>query len=191
MLSGILLAAGRGQRFGAQKLLARLPDGRYVVEASANKLLAAVGRVIAVTGRDERLMRVLDDCGCQVVVNERAADGMGSSIATGIQASLVDDPDGWIVALGDMPYLQVATIAAVRDRLQLDGGIVVPVYQRQRGHPAGFGREYAAALQSLEGDIGARALITGAASEPSAALHLLESKDPGVVADIDTPADLR
>ena len=48
-MTAILLAAGFSRRFGAgestgsQKLLARLEDGRYVVEAAAQNLLAGAG----------------------------------------------------------------------------------------------------------------------------------------------------
>ena len=171
-------------------MLARLPDGRYVAEVSAANLLAATGRVIAVTGRDERLMRVLDDCGCQVVVNDRALEGMGTSIAAGVRATTVDNPDGWLVALGDMPYLNIATIIAVRDRLMAVGGIVIPEYRQQRGHPVGFGREYGAALVALLGDSGARSIISAALAADPQAVQPLAVNDAGVLADIDTPADL-
>lgn len=154
-------------------------------------MLAAAGRVIAVTGRDERLMRVLDDCGCQVVVNEQALEGMGTSIAAGVRASEVDNPDGWIVALGDMPYVRRATIALVGDSLLARRGIVIPTYQQQRGHPVGFGREYLTSLSALHGNSGARSVIVTATSRSAAVLHLLAVDDPGVLADIDVPADLR
>jgi molybdenum cofactor cytidylyltransferase len=157
LITGILLAAGKGTRFGSQKLLARLSDGRYVVEASATNLLAAVGRVIAVTGRDERLMRVLDDCGCQVVVNERAAEGMGTSIGAGVGASLA--AEGWIIALGDMPFIQPATIKKIKLVLEEGAAIAVPTHEGKRGHPVGFARQHSGALCALEGDAGARAII--------------------------------
>jgi molybdenum cofactor cytidylyltransferase len=191
VLTGILLAAGRAQRFGSQKLLARLPDGRRVIEASAANLLAAMGRVIAVTGRDERLMRVLDDCGCQLVLNERALEGMGTSIAAGVRATAADSGEGWLVALGDMPYIKPATIRQVGERLLRVGGIVIPACQQQRGHPVGFGREHLNALSALEGDSGARTVIAQALGETPARVQLLEVEDAGVLADIDTPADLR
>jgi molybdenum cofactor cytidylyltransferase len=181
LITGILLAAGRGTRFGSQKLLARLPDGRYVVEASAANLLAAVGRVIAVTGRDERLMRVLDDCGCQVVVNERAAEGMGTSIGAGVGA------DGWIIALGDMPYIQAATIKKIKLALEEGAAIAVPTHEGKRGHPVGFARQHSGALCALEGDAGARAII-----ESNIALaRMIEVSDAGIFADIDVVGDLK
>lgn len=185
MITGILLAAGKGTRFGSQKLLARLKDGRYVIEASAANLLAAVGRVIAVTGRDERLMRVLDDCGCQLVVNERAADGMSTSIGAGVAASLT--ADGWIIALGDMPFIKAATIAKIKFGLEAGAAIVVPTHESKRGNPAGFARQYCAALNALNGDIGAKQLIDA----NLASARMVEVDDAGIFVDIDVVGDLK
>jgi molybdenum cofactor cytidylyltransferase len=185
LITGILLAGGQGTRFGSQKLLARLKDGRYVVEASATNLLAAVGRVIAVTGRDERLMRVLDDCGCQVVVNERAAEGMGTSIGAGVEASLA--ADGWIIALGDMPYIEAATIKKIKLALEEGAAIAVPTHQGRRGHPVGFARHYGDALCALEGDAGAKKIIDA----NIALARMVEVGDAGIFADIDVVGDLK
>jgi molybdenum cofactor cytidylyltransferase len=185
VIVGILLAAGRGARFGSQKLLARMPSGSLVVEASAANLLRAVGRVIAVTRRDEKLMRVLDDCGCQIVVNERADEGMGVSLAAGIAAS--EEASGWIVALGDMPYVQSATIVRVRDSLTEGAPLAMPMRQGVRGHPVGFAAEFRGALGAMQGDAGARALVADNLDRAT----LIEVDDAGIMADIDTPLDLR
>lgn len=185
MIVGILLAAGRGSRFGSQKLLARLPGGPLVVEASAANLMRAVGRVIAVTRRDEKLMRVLDDCGCQIVVNERADEGMGVSLAAGIAAS--EEASGWIVALGDMPYIQSSTIVQVRGALTQGAPLAMPTRDGARGHPVGFAAEFRSTLGALQGDAGARALVV----ENLGRATLIEVDDVGIAADIDTPTDLR
>ena len=208
LIVGILLAAGQSSRFaatnsilGSQKLLAELPNrqGRRVVEASAANLLQAVGRVIAVTHRNEKLMRVLDDCGCQVIVNERALDGMGASIAAGVQASLEASPcvTGWIIALGDMPYVLPETITAVCQKLEEQNrqhhkhSIVIPTYQGKRGHPVGFGQAYEGALRRLQGDAGAKSIIDAAAAENALNVLQLILNDPGVLADIDVASDMR
>jgi molybdenum cofactor cytidylyltransferase len=184
VIVGILLAAGRGARFGSQKLLARMPSGSLVVEASAANLLRAVGRVIAVTRRDEKLMRVLDDCGCQIVVNERADEGMGVSLAAGIAAS--EEASGWIVALGDMPYVQSTTIVRVRDALVQGAPLAMPTRQGARGHPVGFAAEFRVALGAMQGDAGARALVADNLERAT----LIEVDDAGITADIDIPTDL-
>ena len=189
MITGILLAAGRGTRFGSQKLLARLSDGRYdgryVIEASAANLLAAVGRVIAVTGRDERLMRVLDDCGCQVIVNERALEGMGTSIGAGVGASRT--AEGWIIALGDMPFIDSTTIKKIKLAVAEGATIAVPTHEGKRGHPVGFARQYGSVLSALEGDTGAKAIIDA----NIASARMVEVSDAGIFADIDVVGDLK
>jgi molybdenum cofactor cytidylyltransferase len=184
-MTAILLAAGAGKRFGSQKLLARLPDGRYVVEAAAKNLLAGAGHVIAVTGRDDRLMKALDDCGCQVVVNIEAEQGMGSSIAAGVRASA--DAAVWLIALGDMPYIQPETIASVLKALDGATGIVIPTFGGQRGHPVAFAGAFGSELIALQGDNGARRVVAAHADQ----VKLLPVDDAGVLMDIDTSDDLQ
>ena len=193
MTVGILLAAGKSSRFrtqqNTQKLLARLPDNRRVVEASATHLLTELGRVIAVTSHDEELMLVLAACGCEVVVNARAGEGMGTSIAAGVNASL--NSDSWIIALGDMPYVRAETIGLVRQHLLAQDRIVMPMYQGKRGHPVGFARAYGNALCGLQGDAGAKSIIAATMVANASWVMQLDVDDPGVLADIDAPVDLR
>ncbi|MDQ7977102.1 nucleotidyltransferase family protein [Paraburkholderia sp. SARCC-3016] len=188
LATGVLLAAGYGSRFDPDglhnKLLARLPDGTPVAHEAAHRLLLVVPRVIAVVrpGSDP-LARVLNDAGCDVVFSKDAERGMGASLAAGVAAS--DDAESWIVALADMPRIAVATIEAVARTLDDGASIVAPYYRGQRGHPAGFGPAHRDALLALDGDTGARALF---------ALHAvtrLDLDDAGVLADVDTPDDLR
>lgn len=185
MITGILLAAGSASRFGSQKLLVRLADGRRVVELSATKLLAAcAGNVVAVTRRDPELIAVLEASGCRVVINEHADHGMGTSIAAGVSATA--DASGWLIALGDMPSIRVDTMAAVANALRGGARIAVPAMAGRRGHPVGFSAAYRARLQLLTGDSGAREILRADAT-------LVEEicvDDLGILADIDTPADL-
>ncbi len=187
-MTAILLCAGSATRFGSQKLLARLPDGRYIVEAAAQNLLAGAGRVVAVTDGNARLMRVLSDCGCQVVVNPHAKEGMGTSIAVGVVAGAgASAGDGsWMIALGDMPYIQPDTIVRVLNALSADNGIVLPTFGDMRGHPVVFAEGFGNELLALKGDNGARSVVTAHADR----VRLLAVDDAGVVADIDTPEDL-
>ncbi len=190
-MTAILLAAGFSRRFGAgestgsQKLLARLEDGRYVVEAAAQNLLAGAGKVVAVIGADEALKRVLENCGCQVVVNTLAKEGMGTSIAAGVRACR--DAGGWLIALGDLPFIQPQTIANILVGSSSSAGIVIPTFNGARGHPVAFAADFLPELMALQGDQGARSIV---AAHP-ARLKLLPVDDAGVVADIDTPDDLR
>jgi molybdenum cofactor cytidylyltransferase len=183
-MTAILLAAGSARRFGSQKLLARVADGRHVVEVAAKTLAAAAGKVIAVTGGDQLLIRVLEDCGCQVVVNAEAEEGMGTSIAAGVRASR--DAAAWLIALGDMPFIRAGTIARVLAALDDDHGIVIPTFNGRRGHPVAFDGGFGGELTALRGDRGARGLVAAHAHR----LRLLPGDDAGVLADIDRADDL-
>ena len=153
--------------------------------AVANLRAAQAGRVVAVTRQDPELIRVLEICGCHIVINDVADQGMGTSIAAGVLAT--PDVPGWLVSLGDMPSIRAATIAAVIDSLQRGGRIVVPAMGGQRGHPVGFSARYRAQLQSLQSDAGAREIVKADA----AFVEEISVDDVGIFADIDTPADLK
>jgi molybdenum cofactor cytidylyltransferase len=170
---GILLAAGASTRFGGNKLLAPLPDGTPVALASARTLLAGTDRALVVL-RSERseLGELLCAHGMQPVVCQDAAAGMGASLACGVKAAA--EAAGWLIALADMPFLRGATV------------IAVPIWNGRRGHPVGFGRQCYPALVTLQGDTGARELLT---AHPDW-ITWVDCGDPGIVRDIDLPSDL-
>jgi molybdenum cofactor cytidylyltransferase len=187
---GILMAAGRGRRFdpagGRNKLLQLLPSGEPVVAASARKLLAAVPRVVAVVPPDDGgVAALLAGLGCEVTVCADADSGMAASLVHAIRVSLrTQAPGAWLVALGDMPHVAPATLAALRDALAAGAPIAVPVHAGRRGNPGGFGRAHLDALLALEGDQGARRLLQ------TCPVTEVKVSDPGIFLDIDTPADL-
>jgi molybdenum cofactor cytidylyltransferase len=182
---GILLAGGASTRFGSNKLLYPLPDGTALAAASLRNLQAALPRVVAVVrpGADA-VAQLLRAGGAEVTVCERADEGMGTTLAHAVRAAR--DADGWIVALADMPFIRPDTIRRVAERLAAGAALVAPRYAGQRGHPVGFAARFGAALAGLTGDAGARDLVRAEVL----ALELLDCDDPGVVRDIDTPADL-
>jgi molybdenum cofactor cytidylyltransferase len=181
---GVLLAAGRGVRFGNHKLLAPLPDGTAVAVAAARNLIDALPDSVAVLRPgDETLAALLAAEGLRIVVNPNADGGMGTSLACGVAAV---DADGWVIALADMPAIRPATIEAVAEALAAGAPIAAPVYHGQRGHPIGFARRFQAALTALASDKGGRDIL----AQHSKELRLIEVDDPGVLFDIDHNADM-
>ena len=183
--TGILLAAGQGKRFGADKLLHPLADGTPLALAAARQLQAALPHSIAVVADTEgELARHLAWLGLQVVANPQAAQGMGTSIACGVAAS--STARGWVIALADMPWVPPAVIRAVADTLAQGAAIAAPACRGRRGHPVGFAACHGAALQQLRGDAGARGILAA----HRASLQLIETAEQGVLLDIDVPASL-
>ena len=182
---GLLLAAGSASRFGSDKLQHALPHGVAIAVQAARHLKLEIPRVVAVVrpGSDQ-LSSHLKNEGCEVVVCENAAEGMGASLACATRAA--GRADGYLVALADMPFIRHASIAAVRDALAAGASIVAPYFHSRRGHPVALSGAYYEQLLALKGDEGAKRLL----QEHAAKLVKIPVGDPGVIRDIDTPQDL-
>jgi molybdenum cofactor cytidylyltransferase len=182
---GLLLAAGAATRFGSDKLSHSLPHGVPIAVQAARHLVPAVSRVVAVVRPGSaQLARDLSLEGCEVAVCENAAEGMGASLACAARAA--GPADGYLVALADMPFVRPSSAAAVRDALVGGAELAAPYWRARRGHPVGLCAKFFAQLLTLRGDEGAKKLL--AANQHR--LVKIPVGDPGVIRDIDTPADL-
>ena len=144
-LAVIVLAAGRGVRFGGPKLAAPL-DGRPLIAhvlgaiAAARPIRARIEEVVVVTGfHADAVERAVDGVGVEHDRRAGAVPGLGGSagavhvappvrvvrnpdaargIGTSLRAGLAAFPpgiEGALVVLGDQPRITPATIEAVVD----------------------------------------------------------------------------
>jgi molybdenum cofactor cytidylyltransferase len=93
---------------------------------------------------------------------------------------------GCLVALADMPAVRPSTIAQLVAALAGGASLVAPEYRGTRGHPVGFSQEWFDFLSRLRGDEGARHLLAVHRER----LQRISVDDPGILADVDRPADL-
>lgn len=189
-VTALLLAAGQGRRFreaggDTWKLLAEVTPGRSVLRQSCENLLAAGCPVWVVTGTfGDKVKTALQGLDVGYVSNTDPNAGIGSSIACGVAATV--SAQGWLVALGDMPFILPDTIRRVAAALEDGAQIVFPVKDGKRGHPVGFARRFAADLMALDGDTGAQSILA-----PNKALWVpVGTEDDGILRDIDLPVDL-
>lgn len=186
----IVLAAGQGSRFrqraGADKdkLVADCTgrDGsvRSVIEHVLLSVPVAVGKRVLVTTEDRpQVIRMAEAYGFEVVLIE--STGMGDSIAAGVAACSLFD--GWLIVLGDMPFILPSTVELVVAGVAEDT-ISVPVHEGHFGHPVAFGHNFGPGLMALSGELGAKALL--------AASRVVEVAvdDCGVLWDVDVPEAL-
>lgn len=181
----ILLAAGQSTRFGSLKLLHALSNGQLIGVQSALNLQRVFARVLAVVHPQQpRLHQLYADLGLEVVINTQAQQGMGSSLATGVQACAASQ--GWVIALADMPFIQSSTLYQVGYALSQGATLVAPYFQGKRGHPVGFSASFGLALQQLAHDQGAATIL----QQHQHDLQPLATTDSGILMDIDTLEDL-
>jgi len=181
----IVLAAGQGSRFRAaagadqDKLLADCVGRDAVVRPVIEQVLVnlpvcAVKRVVVTSPDRLDVIRLAQAHGCEVL--QLCSAGMGDSIAAAVAAS--GSSDGWLVVLGDMPFILPSSIERVLARVD---GISVPVHAGQYGHPVAFGRAFGPALMALKGDRGAKSLFA------QGEVREVQVNDPGVLWDVDLP----
>ena len=183
---GLLLAAGKGRRFGGDKLSQHLSSGELVIERSLKHLAAATDSCLVLTHRQSPpLHSITNALGASLLEVPQAESGMGSTLAAGVQAT--SQAAGWVIALGDMPCIRPDTITSVVSALRDGASIVAPRHAGQRGHPVGFSRAWLNNLLALHGDTGARDVLKAHAAD----ITCIEVNDPGCLLDIDTPEDLR
>jgi molybdenum cofactor cytidylyltransferase len=187
-IAAIVLAAGRGTRFGPEpKLLAEFegkPLVRHAVEAA---LASSAGAVIVVVGDHEAEVRAaLEGLPVVFMPNPGYAAGLSTSLKAGL-AEAPEASEAVVVLLGDMPLVSSGLIdgliAAWREAGKPDA--VVPVREGRRGNPVLLATRLAPEIAELEGDTGAAPLLRGRA-------NVLEwnTDDPTVAADVDTPEAL-
>ncbi len=186
----VIMAAGRSQRFGrGDKRLATLPDGDTLLAATLAHTAAAVSRVRVVlrAGDDPAALGVA--CDTPIIRARRADNGLGASLADAF-AALMHDPEladcrVAAVVLADMPFVRPETMQALQ-REASSSRIVRPRHGEHIGHPVCFGRDVWPELSTLDGDQGGRSLI----HRHSSRYREVSVDDPGIHADIDTPADI-
>lgn len=200
MLTGIVLAAGRGRRFGGDKLLAEIKPGLSVIDSSVKTIAKSVSDYVCVVRPDDaQLKKHLTEQNIPWVEAHAADDGMSQSLIAGV--THFPDADGWLISLGDMPYVKLETCQLLRSRFleQIEDQdlprIITPVLNSldengkpllKRGNPVLFSHHFKQELQQLTGDRGGKTIL----SSHRDSVITVPVDDPGVLMDIDVPEDL-
>lgn len=183
-VTGILLAAGSSRRYGSDKRLQKLDNGKTLLSHSADALQSAVDDLLIVLAPgDELLAKSLQSLATRCCFNPQADRGMGTSISRAVQDS--PDADAWLIMPVDLPLIRSDTIHRVVSALTPDRA-VVPICHGVRGHPVAFSRSFASELSALSGDIGGREIL----QRHNGKVTWLNIHDPGIHLDLDRKSDI-
>ncbi len=141
MISAVVLAAGKAERFRANKLLFPVNDETILENVVKNLLKSKVDEIIVVVGFYARELREkLIRSTVKIVYNPKYEEGMSSSFIEGLR-NVDRRSKATLLVLGDQPFISSRIIDEIikvyQERRPL---IVSPVYGGKKGHPVLFDR---------------------------------------------------
>ncbi len=181
----ILLAAGTSTRMRAAVQTVKYRGKPLLRHAAETALASGCRPVVVVLGASEdEVCRTLDSLEVEIVINERWADGMGSSIRTGLRALEGRLVSGVILGLADQPLITAEILMELVARHVESGKtIVASRYSGTVGVPVFFARRSFRMLAALKPSQGCKSLILANAWDA----EFVEC--PEASADIGTPTD--
>ena len=184
----IILAAGKSERMGQQKLL--MPYAKTsILENIISKALASdAGEVYVVTGSHRKeVSESIKHLPVKLVFNRDYERGMLSSVQCGFNG-LSSTAKAGLILLGDQPMVQTAVINKLIESYYKSGkGIVIPVYKGKKGHPVLIDVKYRDQINALDPAIGLRQLV----DEKAYDIHEIEVENNTILKDIDTIEDYK
>ena len=204
----LLLGAGLARRFGSDKRLHNF-RGKPIAQHTIERYKRVFDKIsVVIRPEDQALQDLLHKQGVDTILCQDAHLGMGHSLACAMQAIIQDGQSDWlVVGLLDMPFVRVETLQSLQSTIQSlsssskqtlsQPGLTrksIVRFQSATGtpptHPVAWHQHWFEKLSQANGDEGARRIFKQVAQDSPSSILWLASDDPGLIDDIDTPADL-
>lgn len=189
MITGVMLAAGAGSRFGSQKLLATL-HGRPLIYHSIRSVLASqltrLHVVIPATGLASEIHSLFpSDPRIHLYRNPNPGRGIASSLRIGFR-SVESGSTGAMILLADMPWVTARIIDDLIREFGRRPGILSAYARETHTHPRIIPKTLFGEFLALKDGETGRTVIERHADD----LVGVPSGDPMHFLDVDTPDDL-
>jgi molybdenum cofactor cytidylyltransferase len=181
----IILAAGQARRFGSPKQLLEWEGITLLDRACLTALEAGCHPVLRVLGAHTgKILPLFCPPGIETLVHPNWQDGMGGSLAAGVEHLLLMEPDldALFILLPDQPLVTPELLQSYLEKKDAKKApIILCDHGPATGPPAYFHRDHFPELLALHGDQGAKSI---AARHPES---LLTIPFPDAACDLDTP----
>jgi molybdenum cofactor cytidylyltransferase len=185
----LVLGAGRSSRLDQPKQLLEYKGKTLIDNAIDTAIESNLGPVYVVLGSNGQVIAQQlkkNKRRIRIVQNQKWERGVSSSIQAGLKEMLKEEPDlyGIIITLVDQPLIKVThLINMVKSHFTFGKKIIASGYGGSFGVPAFFHRKMFQFLEKLEGDQGAKSII----SKLKLDVHIMPNPDAEV--DIDSEED--
>lgn len=188
-ISIIILAAGPSSRLNEPKQLLSFKDKTLIEHAIDNALASNLGPVFVVLGSSTDLIskKLKGYKGkINIVQNQEWESGVGSSIRAGLGEVVKKEPKtyGILITLVDQPLIDTSHLVnMIRSHFTFGKKIIASGYGGSFGVPAFFHKSLFNYVEKLDGDQGAKSIISKLKQD----VHIIPN--PNAELDIDTEAD--
>jgi len=182
-LWAIILAAGESKRMGFPKMILPFKNTTMLENVITNVAGSQIDNTLVVLGAErEILTELVKKTSVKYCYNDNYKEGMLSSVKCGFR-NLPSDFEAVLVFQGDQPFISSGNIdRIIEEHRSSDKGIVIPVYEKKRGHPILIERKYRDYIETLDVSEGLRSLARNFSGD----VMEVETDDPGILRDIDT-----
>jgi molybdenum cofactor cytidylyltransferase len=160
MLAAVILSGGSSSRMGSPKALLPYHGRPFLEHLLAISKHPKVGvRRVVLGVHAEIIAKAVDLDPAEIVVNNEWEKGQLSSIHAAIR-SLPEGTDGLLLFLIDHPLITgVLVDGLIQHFYETRAPVVMPMYDRKRGHPVIFSAELYNELLRAPLDVGARSVV--------------------------------
>jgi molybdenum cofactor cytidylyltransferase len=173
---------------GKLKPLLRFNDTTFLEHIISVLKASDVDGITVVLGAEaETVKKSVDLSGTNVVINEHYQKGQLSSLIAAIK-HCPQETRAILVCLVDNPFVTEEVVDKIIGKFkETNNPIIVPVFNKRRGHPTLFSRSLFNELLNAPRDQGARYVVY---SNEEKILEL-ETSESGILISVDTPDDYK
>ena len=160
MLAAVILSGGASSRMGSPKALLPYQGRPFLEHLLEITMRPEIGARKVVLGADaDSIAKAIPLKANEMVINPQWEKGQLSSIQAAVR-KLPAGTDGMLLCLIDHPLISSALVTELIERFyQSRKSIVLPVYERRRGHPVIFAASLYDELLRAPLETGARAVV--------------------------------